>query len=273
MIPKRYKSFHITTLLLVAAVVLSWWGFVMTEDRAKASQEPIIQPTQAAVSSLLSYQPVEEYVEQDSATQYDFVSDDSLQKYLGNGQTLNDPNYIPADLSPIDSNFTANNARKFMLRQEAGVAFADLAWHFWKAWNGDRLTITSAYRSGTFQESLLKKWCSRARCAQVGSSEHQLWLALDLGVVTKGGKYIALNQGNAYYTWLSDNAAAWWFHNSYQKGIEVDGQMEEGRHRRYVGKDLAALLSTDNQTFGEWYSVTVQNKNLTTTSENNQKTR
>lgn len=157
MIPKRYKSFHITTLLLVAAVVLSWGGFVLTEDRANASQEPIIQPTQAVVSSFLAYQPVEEYVPQDASPQYDFVSDDSLQKYLGNGQTLKDPSYVPVDLAPIDSNFTANNAKKFLLRQEAGVEFADLAWHFWKAWNGDKLTITSAYRSGTFQESLLKK--------------------------------------------------------------------------------------------------------------------
>lgn len=49
--------------------------------------------------------------------------------------------------------------------------------------------------------------------------------------------------------------------------------MEEGRHRRYVGKDLAALLSTDNQTFGEWYTVTIQNKNLTTTTQPSQKTR
>jgi len=76
---------------------------------------------------------------------------------LGNGETLIDPNYIPVDLVPIDSNFTANEAKKFALRQEAGVQFADLARHFWKEWNGDRLTITSAYRSSAFQNSLLKK--------------------------------------------------------------------------------------------------------------------
>jgi hypothetical protein len=34
-------------------------------------------------------------------------------------------------LVSIQSDFTANNSRRFFLRKEAAENFADLAWHFW----------------------------------------------------------------------------------------------------------------------------------------------
>ncbi|MEI6672779.1 MAG: hypothetical protein WCL02_05645 [bacterium] len=61
---------------------------------------------------------------------FDFVHDDSFQKYLNTDHPFDDILYVPSDLVPINSNFTANAARKFLLRQEAGDMFADMAWYF-----------------------------------------------------------------------------------------------------------------------------------------------
>lgn len=93
----------------------------------------------------------------DIGASFDFDSDDSYQRFLTNDRPFKDLDYVPADLAPINSNFTSNDARKFKLRQEAGDMFADMAWHFWNEFKGDRLTIFSAYRSKSYQDGLIKK--------------------------------------------------------------------------------------------------------------------
>jgi LAS superfamily LD-carboxypeptidase LdcB len=93
----------------------------------------------------------------DISSSFDFDSDDSYQRFLTNDRPFKDLNYVPSDLAPINSNFTSNDARKFKLRQEAGDMFADMAWHFWNEFRGDRLTIFSAYRSKSYQDGLIKK--------------------------------------------------------------------------------------------------------------------
>jgi LAS superfamily LD-carboxypeptidase LdcB len=185
---------------------------------------------------------------------YDTQEDVSYQKYLCNGNVLANPQYKPSDLVQINSAFTANNSKKFYLREIAAQQFADLARNFRNENKGAKVFITSAYRSAKYQETLLKNWCSRAKCAKAGASEHQLWLAIDLAVLTPSGKYIALKKGNPYYERLYTRGADRWFHNTYQKWVEVDGQIEEWRHRRFVGTELAQTLRDTNQTFAERYN-------------------
>jgi D-alanyl-D-alanine carboxypeptidase len=114
------------------------------------------------------------------------------------------------------------------------------------------LLIASAYRSNDFQAYMIKKWCSRARCAQAGTSEHQWGFAVDLKVIARWWKWYALNSGNRYYQWFADNAHKRGFHNSYQKWIDVDGQMVEWRHRRYMWTGLATELHDKGMTFAEY---------------------
>jgi hypothetical protein len=189
---------------------------------------------------------------------FDFDSDDSLQKYLYTNHPFSDTSYVPSDLIDIASNFTANNSRAFKLRQEASVEFADMAWHFRDAFSGDRLYISSAYRSRGFQDYLIKQWCSLLKCAQIGTSEHQAWLAIDLKVISRWGKAYSLDllHPNKYYNRLKTNAATFGFHNTYQKWVEIDGKIMEWRHRRYLWTDLASLLSENDQTFAEYYNST-----------------
>lgn len=66
---------------------------------------------------------------------FDFDSDDSLQKFLSSDHPFTDASYMPTDLIPIDSNFTANNSKTFKLREEASIQFADMAWHFRNAFS------------------------------------------------------------------------------------------------------------------------------------------
>lgn len=193
--------------------------------------------------------------EKHTAPWFDFDSDDSFQKFLRDDHPFEDDTYTPADLLPIDSNFTANNSKTFKLRFEAGIQFADMARHFWNAFSGDKLYIVSTYRSRSLQEYLISKWCALLRCAKTGTSEHQAWLALDLKVITRWWKWYSLDvtYPNKYYDRLKANAADYWFHNTYQKWVEVDGKMAEWRHRRYMWTALAKILADNNQTFAEYY--------------------
>lgn len=228
---------------------------------------------QAGVSSLLSthgsavienidaqypinHQVIPSFGIQHHIAGFDFDTDDSYQKYLHTDHPFNDSAYAPTDLLPIDSNFTANNARAFTLRQEAGTQFADMAWHFRKAFSGDKLYISSAYRSMWLQDYLIKQWCALVKCAPTGTSEHQAWLAVDLKIVAKSGKSYSLDvtSPNKYADWLKINAARFGFHNTYQKWVEVDGKIVEWRHRRYLWIPLATLLSDNDQTFAEYYT-------------------
>lgn len=191
-----------------------------------------------------------------SAFTFDFESDSSYQKFLHDEHPFDNIDYIPTDLLPINSNFTANNSKAFKLREEAGVEFADMAWHFWNAFSGDRLYIASAYRSKWFQDFMIRQWCSLQKCAKPWTSEHQAWLAVDLKVITKWWRAYSLDFAypNKYSDRLKNNAASFGFHNTYQKWIEIDGKIAEWRHRRYVGEELATLLMENDQTFAEYYN-------------------
>ncbi len=228
----KYSGFRFLFWFLILGFAFGWWGFVSMQN-----------------------QVIEFYEDPVEAIQYDTKKDDSLQKYLGNWVYLLDSNYIPLDLLAIDSDFTANNAGKFLLRKEAAQHFANMAWFFWNDHKWDRLFITSTYRSAKFQESLLKKGCSRARCAEAWASEHQLGLAIDLAVMTKNWKYVALTKTSPYYKWLVEKWADWGFHNTYQRGIDIDGQMEEPWHWRFLWVHLAQNLRDNEQSFYERYAT------------------
>ena len=175
--------------------------------------------------------------------------DDSFQRFLDKEHPFFDIDYEPSDLKAIESDFTANNARNYLLREEAWKAFADMAWNFWNdfSWK-QRLSINTAYRSYGVQKYLMTSYCAGRswQCALPWTSEHQAWLALDLWV---NGRSL----DNASFQWLQNNAHKWWFHNTYQKWIEIDGQISEPWHRRYLWVELATQLHEKNQSFAEWY--------------------
>lgn len=179
---------------------------------------------------------------------FDFFNDASYQKFLDNTHTLS-ASYRPSDIVSIHSDFTANDASRFQLRQEAATKFAEMAWSFANAFDfKSRLSLTSAYRSSNYQKQLAAN-CSTERCASVGTSEHEAGLAVDLGV--NGGNI--LSKDRKYYQRMQDNAHLYGFHNTYQKGVEIDGKIVEPRHWRYVGVTLATYLHDSGQTLAEYF--------------------
>lgn len=53
--------------------------------------------------------------------------------------------------------------------------------------------------------------------------------------------------------WLQENAHKWGFHQTYQKGIQIDGKAIEPWHWRYLGTGLATELWEKNMSFAEWF--------------------
>lgn len=251
------------TSFFVFAFALSFLALLQNYVHAEA---PLSSPSVRAISvkaTSMAYQVVPDYwLDTHQAPWFDYDSDDSFQKFLHDTHPFNDSSYTPTDLVPIDSNFTANTSKKFQLRSEAALAFADMAWHFRNTFSWDRLYLSSAYRSRGLQDYLIKQWCSLIKCAQIGTSEHQAWLAVDIKVIAKWGRAYSLDAAypNKYSDRLKINAARFGFHNTYQKWVDVDGKIAEWWHRRYVWVELATLLAENDQTFTEYYFNTINNE-------------
>lgn len=250
MIGPRAKILLLTSFFTFTFAIMF---FALVQVYAGTTPLPLASETNTDVQSPVEHEIVPNFGVKNVG--FDFDSDDSFQKYLATDHPFNDSSYIPTDLIPIDSNFTANNSKAFKLRQEASIQFADMAWHFRNAFSGDRLFISSAYRSRGLQDYIVKQWCALIKCAAAGTSEHQAGLAVDIKVVTKWGRGYSLDAAypNKYSDWLKAHAAEFGFHNTYQKWVEIDGKVIEWRHRRYLWITLATLLTKNQQTLAEYY--------------------
>jgi len=180
---------------------------------------------------------------------FDLKSDYSLQKYISDDLVLENIRYVPADLSQIDSEHIVNRAGRPYLRLSAQIAFETMAEDFYLATN-KQFYLMSAYRSYNDQATLFEWGCSLSRCAKLGASEHQLWLAVDIHLATKNWYNLLWGE---YLKWLNENAHKYWFINTYRKGVKIDGKMKEVWHWRYVWKYLATELFEKDLSFAEYY--------------------
>ena len=198
---------------------------------------------------------IEREIQKEKAKNIDYFSDDSFQKFLDDNHPLS-ANYEANDIVNINSDFTSNKSSDFKLRKKAAEMFEWMAWAFSNAFGFKaKLTINSAWRSQKYQRQLASN-CSVWRCAKPWTSEHEAWLALDLGV---NGWNIKAWSGK-YYQWLVDNAHKYGFHNSYQKWMDVDGKIVEPWHWRYVWIELATILHDRNQSFAEYFYEDIEPK-------------
>jgi D-alanyl-D-alanine carboxypeptidase len=162
---------------------------------------------------------------------------------------------VPALLVAVDSAYVIQRSKGMELRPEANAALDDLAKAFYEAF-GKNLYLVSAYRSYALQQSLISAWCGSNRCAKAGTSEHQLWLAIDIHVWNNGRQTNSMsNKDSVYYKRLEQNAHKFGWHNTFQKWVHIDGQMEEWRHRRYIGKSFATQLWEQDITLAEYYAM------------------
>lgn len=185
---------------------------------------------------------------------YDYYSDDSYQRFLDPTHPFTIKSYEPVDLVAIDSNFTFNNAKIFQLRKEVAEQFGHLVWHFAQENPKKKISITSAYRSFKLQ-TLLSSKCDPTHCAAPGTSEHQAGLAVDIGI---NGRRLDKNSSSR----LRQNAHRRGFHQTYQKGVAIDGKIIEPRHWRYLGVELATELHEKNMSFAQRFKQEEESKAL-----------
>ena len=238
--------------------MLSWGIVFWWENFPFLNNQPNIPRIYNPVSGFYeqkSKEEIEKEIQREKAKKFDFYSNDSFQKFLDDNHPLS-WNYEANDIVKINSDFTSNKSSDFMLRKEASEMFEWMAWAFSRAFDFKaKLTINSARRSQAYQRKLVES-CSTSRCATPWTSEHEAWLALDLGV---NGVNIKAWSGK-YYQWLVDNAHKYGFHNTYQKWMEIDGKMVEPRHWRYVWVQLATILHNRNQSFAEYFYENIEPK-------------
>ena len=185
-------------------------------------------------------------------SEFDFESDNSYQKYVDPQISFTEKSYIPKDLRTLSSNFIIDTRGDLQLRDTAAKYFEKLAEAFYKDM-GEKIVIVSSYRSYERQRQIKQWWCPDHLCAKAWYSEHQSGLAVDVWSASTQDYWNNSPRLMKFYDWLYDNAHIYWYHNSYQNGVDIDWYAIEPWHWRYLWSDLAKYLHKSNQTFSEFY--------------------
>ena len=175
---------------------------------------------------------------------------------------------LPEDYEPDDLvvpnvlfNLDYYDERKLM-RSEAAAALEEL----FAAAEKDGYTLygVSAYRSYSRQRKIfLNNIVKRGKehtlkySAVPGTSEHQSGLSIDVSTKSFGFRLLDDFINTPEGVWLSKNAYRFGYIIRYPVDkVEITGYAYEPWHIRYVGKDLAAYLYTNDLTLDEYYQYT-----------------
>lgn len=164
-------------------------------------------------------------------------------------------NYTIDQLVKVPEELHASDGKSYMLDKRALEAYEVLEADAKNA--GIDLTIVSAYRTYEFQNNLYNKYVNRSGKAEAdtysarpGHSEHESGLAVDLNQVETAF------ENTKAFNWLNENAHVYGFILRYPKGKEsLTGYMYEPWHYRYVGKEVAAIIKSENITFDEYHAL------------------
>jgi len=180
---------------------------------------------------------------------------------------VNKDNICPNDLNfkiiDVNSRYAANRKAE----ETAFLAFKEF--QKYALAQGYDIEIESGYRAKEYQEKVfnecaLKKGLEHAQkyVAPPGYSEHQTGLALDI-CLKVNGKFIIENYlPEDFNKFLKDNAKNYGFILRYPKGKEIiTGYNYEPWHIRYVGKELAEYIDSNDLTLEEYYEQKKDLKN------------
>lgn len=183
----------------------------------------------------------------------DLETDKEITKFISAKVPFNDKTYIPKQLELLKWEYIIDIKWSQKVRKETNIALNNLAKAFYKKFQ-KKIIIVSAYRSYNYQKWIKDRGCPDLFCAKAWYSEHQSWLAVDLWEATSKKQFLSKPNLKKYYNWLSENAYKYWFHNTYQKWLEIDTYVAEPWHWRYMWIRLATYLYKENMTFAEFYN-------------------
>ncbi len=154
----------------------------------------------------------------------------------------NGANYEPAHRTQLSScNAYSVNKSGLSLRREAAEGLKVLG-NAARA-EGISLTVSSTYRSYSYQQNLFQHWVNvdgleqaERESARAGTSQHQLGVAVDFGSVSDDYYYTKAGK------WMYNNAYKYGWSLSFPKNHEdVTGFRWESWHFRYIGVKACKL--------------------------------
>jgi D-alanyl-D-alanine carboxypeptidase len=152
--------------------------------------------------------------------------------------------YEPPDLTELTGPSYQLSRPGFRLRQIAAEALEEMAAAARTA--GLTLTVSSAYRSFTYQEEVYARNVRESgqetadrESARPGYSQHQTGLVVDFGNIDDS--FAETPEGR----WLAENAGRFGWSLSFPQGYEkVTGYRWECWHYRYLGRELCYFIDT-----------------------------
>lgn len=138
-------------------------------------------------------------------------------------------------------------------------ALNEFADGFYEATGGDRLLVTSAFRTEQYQRELYDDYVkqhgeemARIYVADPGSSEHHTGLAVDLSTMSKDGLRIPLIE-HEKFDWVTAHCADYGFILRYPIGSEeITRVAYEPWHFRYLGNVNAHTCSALNMVYEDY---------------------
>jgi len=184
----------------------------------------------------------------------DYMSDDSLYKLVNKDNSV-EQSYVPSLSVP---NVEMNNTQYV----RSDIVY-DLESMFEAAKeNSIDLYLISGYRSYQQQVSLWYTYIDEYGVdytdmldSHPGKSEHQLGLAVDLGIVSHACELNTCFSNSDAYQWLKNNAYKYGFIERYPSDkVEKTGIVYSPWHYRYIGKEMAEKYYKSGLSYEEFIS-------------------
>lgn len=184
----------------------------------------------------------------------DITSDDSFHKFVWPDIPLNDPNYTPTNLVTIRWECVVN-VQELILKKSPSLIREEVLNDLRKLWVAFHdefnmpMRIQSGFRSFEYQKNIYDATPVKNRpyVAQPQYSEHQTGFAVD--VINAQPERTDYNE---HFEWLWNVAHMYGFHQSFQKGIEIDWHPIEPWHLRWFPHDFSKYLRDKNISFTEF---------------------
>ena len=113
-----------------------------------------------------------EKVKNNMLTTFDLEKDDSLTKYVDPDIPFLALDYIPENLTKLESEFLVDTKGNATMRKEAFESLKKMAEDFYVE-RQERMVVVSTYRSYSYQAGIKARGCPDNLCAKAGHSEHQ----------------------------------------------------------------------------------------------------
>ncbi|WP_245676778.1 M15 family metallopeptidase [Bacillus solimangrovi] len=271
------------TLLILAGCVAKGSDLVHTEEQVQQNvneQETIIVDKQQEVVNVESQIDVENSTTiNDDTSQIDMTQSDvdvettfveviNGKMVIANPENqlvlVNKTNYLPSDYKPeqlvvpnVPFYFEEVIQKKHM-RQDAAAALEELFAASEK--QGLSLVAASGYRSYERQAEIYQAQVRQVgeekaneAVAIPGQSEHQTGLAIDVTSAEMNFKLLESFEDTNEGKWLREHAHEYGFIIRYPKGKEeTTGYQFEPWHIRFVGKEVAQILFSENLTLEQY---------------------